>query len=95
MELHGDGIDMLVYRDILYQIRWFTDLGLHNFPTYLIREVQINFVQTPNCFGNKRPSSLIAPPSTIGFLTTENLPKVKLGQVKVGSNITQNHSSRL
>ena len=44
---------------------------------------------------NKRPPGLIAPPFTIGFLTTENLPKVKLGQVEVGSNITQNHSSRL
>ena len=42
---------------------------------------------------NKRPVGLIAPPFTIGFLATENLPKVKLGQVEVGSNIAQNHSS--
>ena len=41
---------------------------------------------------NKRPPGLIAPPFTIGFLTTENLPKVKLGQVEAGSNIAQNHS---
>ena len=40
----------------------------------------------------KRPPGLIAPPFTIGFLTTE---KLKLGQVEVGLNITQNHSSRL
>ena len=32
---------------------------------------------------NKRPPSLIAPPFTIGFLTTVNLLKVKLGQVEV------------
>ena len=44
---------------------------------------------------NKRPPGLIAPPFTIGFLTTEKLPKVKLGQVEIGLNITQNHSSRL
>ena len=42
---------------------------------------------------NKSPPGLIAPPFTIGFLTTQNLPKVKLGQVEVGSNITQNHLS--
>ena len=34
---------------------------------------------------NKRPPGLIAPPFTIGFLTTENLLKVKLGQVEVVS----------
>ena len=44
---------------------------------------------------NKRPPGLIAPPFTIDFLTTKKIPKVKLGQVEVGSNITQNHSSRL
>ena len=44
---------------------------------------------------DKRPFGLIAPPFTIGFLATENLPKVKLGQVEVGTNIAQNHSSRL
>ena len=44
---------------------------------------------------DKRPPGLIASPFTIGFLSTENLPKVKLGQVEVGSNINQNHSSRL
>ena len=44
---------------------------------------------------NKRHVGLIAPPFTIGFLATENLPTVKLGQVEVGSNIAQNHSSRL
>ena len=41
------------------------------------------------------PFGLIAPPFTIGFLVTESLPKVKLGQVEVGSNIAQNHSSSL
>ena len=39
---------------------------------------------------HKRPPGLIAPPFTIGFLT-----KVKLGQVEAGSNIAQNHSTRL
>ena len=47
------------------------------------------------CCLNKRPPGLIAPPFSIGFLITEHLLKAKLGQVKVGSNITQNHSSRL
>ena len=43
-------------------------------------------------YKNKRPPGLIAPPITIGFLTTENF---ELGQLKVVLNITQNHSSRL
>ena len=34
---------------------------------------------------NKRPVGLIAPPFIIGFLATENLPKVKLGKIEVGS----------
>ena len=74
---------------------------------------------------NKRPTGLIAPPFIIGFLDTENLPKVKTllkithlasrksnlviicpnsyekltkvksGQIGVGLNIAQNHSSSL
>ena len=31
----------------------------------------------------------IAPPFQIIFLVTENLPKMKLGQVEVGSNIAK------
>ena len=76
-------------------------------------------------FLNKRPTGLIAPPFIIGFLDTENLPKVKTllkithlasrksclviicpnsyekltkvksGQIGVGLNIAQNHSSSL
>ena len=34
---------------------------------------------------NKRPVDLIAPPFIIGFLDTENLPKIS-------SNLSQNHS---
>ena len=39
---------------------------------------------------NKRPVGLIGLPFKISFLATENLPKVKLGQVAVGSNVAQN-----
>ena len=38
---------------------------------------------------NNRPVSMIAPPFIIGFLATENLPKVKLVQVEISSNIAQ------
>ena len=65
--------------------------------TSKIRHDIMKFVMMSKTFHviNKRPPGLIAPPFTIDFLTTDNLPKVKLGQVEVGSNITQNHSSRL
>ena len=36
-----------------------------------------------------RPPGLIAPPFSIGLLNAENLPKVKLGQVEVGSNYSK------
>ena len=38
---------------------------------------------------------MIALPFLISFLFAENLPKVKLGKVEVGSNIAQNNVSSL
>ena len=61
----------------------------------MIGSKRVCHLLSPQHLLNKRPPGLIAPSSTIGFLTTENLPKVNLGQVKVGSNITQNHSPML
>ena len=34
----------------------------------------------------------MAPPFIIGFLATENLPKVKSAKVEIRSNIAQKHS---
>ena len=43
-------------------------------------------------YANKRPLGLIVL-GLISFLAAECWPKVKLGQVEIGSNIAQLHSS--
>ena len=57
-------------------------------------QLYLQIKSLPNLYFQTRPVGLIAPPFTIGFLATENLPKVKSGQVEVGLNIAQKHSSR-
>ena len=44
-------------------------------------------------YTNKRPPGLIAPPFIIGFLATDNLPKLNEIQVEVNLNNAQNHLS--
>ena len=43
----------------------------------------------------KQERGLIGQPFIIGFLAIENWPEAKLGQVDVGSNIAQDHSSNV
>ena len=57
----------------------------------MIDEDEVGLKEKPEdtIYINKRHIGMIAPPLIIGFLATENWPKVKLGHVEVNSNINQ------
>ena len=70
-----------------------TLLYLINWARYIFHSF---FMDTSrDTLSDKRPLGLITPPLIINFLATENWRKVKSGQVGVGSNNAENHSSSL